>query len=273
MEKDLIGQKFSRLTVIELNKQNKGGSSWVCKCDCGKIVIIRASDLKKGNRKSCGCILSDGKKKSLEACIKTCTTHGLSNTREYSIWKNMISRCENPKSKSYKHYGGRGITICEEWHNIETFYKRTKESGYKDGLTIDRIDVNGNYEPNNCRWATQKEQTNNERRNIKTEFNGEIHTLGEWSEILNININTLQYRYHRGDRGDRLFRKVELEDYDKNRKAKSNTGILGISKSKNRYMVTVQYKGKKICKNTSTLEKAIILKKSIIEELTNGIEK
>ena len=273
MEKNLVGEKFSKLTVIALNKQNKKGSSWVCKCDCGNFIIVCTSHLEKGKRKSCGCMLIEARNKNLKLANKSCTTHGLSNTKEYSVWKNMLRRCENPKEKRYKDYGGRGIKVCEEWHDIESFYKWTKESGYKEGLTIDRIDVNGNYEPNNCRWATQKEQVNNERRNIKEEFNGIIHTLGEWAEILDINVNTLQYRYHRGDRGERLFRKVDSNNYDKNRKVKSNTGILGISKSKNRYIITIQHKGKKIIKNTSTLEQAIILKENIIKELTRKTEK
>lgn len=214
-------------------------------------------------------MLTTARNKNLKLANEACTTHGLSYTKEYAIWKNMLRRCENPKEKRYKDYGGRGISVCKEWHDIETFYKWTKDSGYKEGLTIDRIDVNGNYEPNNCRWATQKEQVNNERRNIKVEFNGVVHTLAEWSEILNIKVNTLQYRYHRGDRGARLLRKVDSNNYDKERKVKSNTGILGISKSGNRYTVTVQHKGERVIRTASTLEKAIILKENIIKELTN----
>ena len=199
--------------------------------------------------------------------------HGLSNTKEYYIWKAMIRRTTNPKDASYNRYGGRGIKVCEEWKKLENFYKWCCESGYKEGLEIDRIDVNGNYEPSNCRWATRKQQQNNKRDNVKAEINGKTHTLAEWSEITGITINTLQYRYYRGDRGERLIREVDLENYDIGRKATSNTGITGISRRKSgSFLVDVMYKKKRYRASAKTLEEAIAKKEEIIKNIKGGNE-
>lgn len=126
----------------------------------------------------------------------------------YNSYRSMMDRCYREKSPNYKNYGMRGIVVCEEWKDIEQFEKWVEISGYKKGLTLDRIDVNGNYEPNNCRWATMKEQDNNRRNTIFIEFNEETHTISEWAKIKGINRSTLNNRYWRGDRGKRLFRKV-----------------------------------------------------------------
>lgn len=206
--KDLTGKKFGRLTVIKLMGVGKDRYSlWFCECDCGNTKLAHAGRLRNGTLRSCGCLHSEQAKENYKHCIK----HGLSQTRIYSIWKGMLERCENSKSKVYKHYGERGITICEEWKDIKTFYDWALNNGYKDNLEIDRIDNNGNYEPSNCKWSTRKEQTNNERRNIRVEINGEEHTLAQWAEKIGIVENTLQYRYHRGDRGERLIRPVETK--------------------------------------------------------------
>lgn len=116
----------------------------------------------------------------------------------YSNYKCMMERCYRKKSCNYANYGGRGITVCDEWHNIEAFEKWAIENGYKDGLTIDRIDVNGNYEPSNCRWATKKEQANNRKNTVIIEFRGESHTISEWAEMKGINRSTLNNRIYRG---------------------------------------------------------------------------
>lgn len=123
----------------------------------------------------------------------------------YNSFKCMHSRCYRKKDASYKSYGGRGIKVCDEWHNIENFEKWVEEHPYKDGYTLDRIDPNGNYEPNNCRWATMSEQAKNRRNSILIEHNGEVHNITEWANIIGINRSTLCNRYWRGDRGDRLF--------------------------------------------------------------------
>lgn len=126
----------------------------------------------------------------------------------YNSYRCMIDRCFRKSANNYADYGGRGITVCEEWKDIEQFEKWTEISGYKKGLTLDRIDVNGNYEPSNCRWATMKEQDNNRRNTIYVTFNEETHTISDWSEITGIKRSTLSNRYFRGDRGEKLFRVV-----------------------------------------------------------------
>lgn len=115
----------------------------------------------------------------------------------YPSWHSMMDRCENPNVQNYGLYGGRGIRVCDEWHDIQEFEKWAEQTGYEPGLTLDRIDVNGDYCPNNCRWATRKEQANNRRNTLYITFLGETHTLSEWAEILGVNRSTLNNRYHR----------------------------------------------------------------------------
>lgn len=129
----------------------------------------------------------------------------------YANYRSMMDRCYRKKAWNYPHYGGRGITVCDEWHNIENFEKWALNSGFRKGLTLDRIDANGDYCPQNCRWATRKEQANNRRNTIIVEWNGEVHSLTEWAEIIGINSSTLESRYWRGDRGDRLFEEVRYK--------------------------------------------------------------
>lgn len=129
----------------------------------------------------------------------------------YNSYRGMMSRCYRPKDASYKYYGGRGITVCDEWHNILNFEMWVKENPYFKGATLDRIDSNGNYSPDNCRWATMSEQDKNRRNSVLIEWNGEIHNIPEWSEITGLNRSTLNSRYWRGDRGDRLFEGVRYK--------------------------------------------------------------
>lgn len=182
--KDLTGKKFGRLTVIERNGHKGRVISWLCKCDCGNEITISVSNLTSGNTKSCGCYRSELAHKS---------KHKLSRTRIYKIWDSMKRRCYKETSSDFKNYGARGITICREWRgDFKAFYDWATANGYKENLTIDRINVNGNYEPSNCRWATKLEQARNRRNNVFIEHNGKLICLAELAEKLNISYKKLQ---------------------------------------------------------------------------------
>lgn len=185
---DLTGQKFGRLTVIK-RVENKGKNTyWLCKCDCGNIKSVRVDSLKNGSIKSCGCYQKE--------MIKKChTIHNKCHTRLHSIWSNMKQRCFNKNAKRYSQYGGRGITVCEEWKNdFMSFYDWAMANGYNDNLTIDRIDVNGNYEPNNCKWATNKEQQNNRQHHFLITYKGITKNLQEWCEEVGLSRDNLYRR-------------------------------------------------------------------------------
>lgn len=156
----LSGKRFGRLVVIKQDEGKHHKPHWLCRCDCGVEIIVSGSHLRGGITQSCGCLRS-------EVLIERSTKHGGYGTPEYNSWCAMIQRCTNPKKIDYENYGGRGITICERWRdNFEYFLS---DMGYRPGpeYSIDRIDVNGNYEPLNCRWATAKEQRANQRPRVK----------------------------------------------------------------------------------------------------------
>ena len=190
---DLTGQKFGRLTVIKrVKNQNKTRSAyWLCQCECGNTTVVSSPNLKNKHAMSCGCLQQESR---LTHSIK----HGLSKTRLYKIYLGMKKRCYNKKYFQFQHYGGRGIKICDEWlDNFMNFYNWAMTNGYTDELTIDRIDVNGNYEPSNCRWVTPHQQSNNTRTNRLITYNNKTHTMAEWAKITGLTYSAIQHRLDR----------------------------------------------------------------------------
>ncbi len=178
-----IGDKFGKLTVEWFVFRKKSFDYFMCKCECGQHKTIRVDGLKTGHAKSCGCIRGEN--------------HGLTKTSEYEIWCAMKSRCSNPKNKKYLNYGARGIRVCPRWRtSFASFYQ---DMGPRpDGMTLERIDNDGNYYKNNCQWATYKEQNRNNRHTRVLEFNGKTQCLTDWADEVGINPRTLTYRLNAG---------------------------------------------------------------------------
>lgn len=187
--KNLVGQTFGRLTVLEYSHKDRyGAHHWKCLCECGNITYPTTYRLSHNKTKSCGCLHN-------EIISNTQKKHGLYKTRLYSIYDSMKQRCLNKNSRQYKHYGLRGIIICNEWlKNFINFYNWSIGNGYEDNLTLDRINVNGNYEPNNCRWITQKEQARNTRKNKYVTYSNQTHCISEWAEKLNCSKSLIIHR-------------------------------------------------------------------------------
>jgi len=203
--KDLSGKRYGRLTVIKPCGKNKYGKyMFLCKCDCGNDCITLGNGLQCGNTLSCGCLRLE---KSLEK-VRALTKHNMSNTRIYNIWHTMIQRCYYLKHKSYRNYGGRGITVCDEWqgkHGAENFINWAMVNGYADSLTIDRIDNDKGYSPDNCRWVTMKVQENNTRRNHYITYKGKTQTIAQWADEIGISKDTLYTRFKNGWTVERTF--------------------------------------------------------------------
>lgn len=186
---DITGNKYNMLTVLGRVENDKNGQSrWECICECGNKTIVKGANLKNGAVKSCGCLVHR------PALNKK---HGESNTPLYRMWTSMIYRCDNPKYIAYKYYGARGIRVCDEWHDYETFKKWVNETKTDDSYTIERIDVNGDYGPDNCKWIPMSEQANNRRSNIVIDYNGEEHTLMQWCKKLNLNYKNVHNRMYK----------------------------------------------------------------------------
>lgn len=186
---DLTGSKFGSLTVLkEVGKTKNNMKLWECECSCGNRVVVPTNNLKSGHTKSCGC-----------AWKNSITKHGKCDTRLYSIWRNMKQRCYNCKNKAFNNYGGRGISVSNEWkESFERFYEWSISHGYSKDLQLDRVDNNGNYEPENCRWVTRTENNRNKRTNHFITFNEETHTLKEWGELKGINYQVILWRLKKG---------------------------------------------------------------------------
>lgn len=191
MKNDLKGNKYGRLTVTGKSglKRSKGGHSsitWNCLCDCGNEVVLTTSALTSGNTKSCGCYKKDRNSKIF-------TKHGMSETKLYKVWSSIKDRCFREYNKQYRDYGGRGITVCDEWkRDFKYFYDWAIENGYQDGLTIERKDNDGNYCPENCCWIKRTEQSKNRRNCHYITYSGVTKTLSEWCRELHVDRETLR---------------------------------------------------------------------------------
>lgn len=190
---DLSGQKFGRLTAVRRGENTKDGhAQWICRCACGKTVIVLARYLKSGHTRSCGCLQAE---KASFAASRRNVTHGESAAPLYHVWQSMRARCNNPKHRNFSNYGGRGIKVCEEWDRSYTAFRDwAQRSGYRKGLQLDRLNNNGGYSPLNCRWITPKGNSNNRRTSRYLEYNGERKSVAEWAAEKGISYQTLYSR-------------------------------------------------------------------------------
>ena len=192
--KDISGQRFGRLTALYKLHNHNSRTRWLCLCECGNLKEVDTCHLTGYKIKSCGCLHVEANRKQGKRNIK----HGKINTRLYRIWRCMKNRCYNKSDEHYKWYGARGIAVCDEWKDdFMSFYDWSMNNGYDDNLTIDRIDVNGNYEPNNCRWANAKQQQRNRRNNKRITYKGVTKSLIEWCETLGLKYDTIINRINK----------------------------------------------------------------------------
>jgi hypothetical protein len=204
--KDITGKRFNRLTAVKpIGRKNGGGFKWECMCDCGVSLSVLGGNLKNGHTKSCGCLLNE--------ILEERAVHGLSKTRFYSIYRNMLNRCNNSNVKSFEIYGGRGIKCL--WNSFEEFrndmfdnYEIHIQLFGEKNTTIDRIDTNGDYFMGNCKWSTLSEQALNRRTVTRIVFEGNTKSISEWSVIQNIKYKTLYYRIKRGWSVERALSKA-----------------------------------------------------------------
>lgn len=201
---------FGRWTVIDrapssTDKRGYPITMWNCRCVCGVCKTVYANSLLSGRSASCGC----DKEHIREICKENFETHGESKTRLYRIWAGIKKRCQNPQASNYSNYGGRGIEVCSEWFSFPAFRDWALANGYSDTLTIDRIDVNGNYIPENCRWVTRTAQANNRRNSVYYEYNNQRHSVAEWAEILDIPYSSLRKRLQRNKCIEQIIEKYK----------------------------------------------------------------
>jgi hypothetical protein len=188
----MIGRRFGRLVVLSQNgKDKRNNTTWLCQCDCGNQKSINRTGLVKGTTRSCGCL-----QKEMVRDLKL--SHNLSSHRLHRIWFAMVQRCANKDNKNFPNYGGRGITVCEEWLDFLSFYKWANDNGYSDSLTIERTNNDGGYSPSNCVWATKKQQARNKRNVPTVEYRGELKTIVQLCEEHNIHRETFRSRIDSG---------------------------------------------------------------------------
>ena len=205
-DEDFIGKSFGYWTVVSSAENKSNKKSFLCRCKCGNERIVNADTLKLGTSKSCGCYHK-------EEIRERQTTHGQTGTRIFRIYYDIRQRCYNENNKRFSDYGGRGITMCDEWKNsFQSFYDWSMANGYSEKLSIDRKDVDGNYEPNNCRWITMAEQSNNKRTSINFSFFGVTKNLKEWCDCIGVSYDKMYGRYYRGCE---TFRKEDIEKIKK----------------------------------------------------------
>lgn len=200
-----VGFRVGRLTVLK-GASSDNGKRWLCLCECGVETIVRAGHLLSGGVKSCGCLAKDTAAATSRATAERRKTHGLSHTPLNECYKNMVRRCCDPKNKSWARYGSRGIRVCNEWlSKPQSFYDWAQSNGYAEGLTIERKDTNGNYDPANCTWATRRAQSRNTSRNHLLAWNGEELPVCVWAERLGVRPQAMENRVARGWPAERIF--------------------------------------------------------------------
>ena len=193
---DLTGKRFGKLVVISYHHSNNA-TYWLCQCDCGNTTIVKTGSLNYGSTRSCGCGSIEQARENLRNHAQR--GHGFANKEKlYSVWKGMRERCNNPNNKRYKNYGGRGIKICPDWNDYTAFRKWAIENGYSENLTIERIDINKGYCPENCRWATWKEQAQNTTRTRFLTYNGKTQSMSMWAKELGLSYGVINHRVQRG---------------------------------------------------------------------------
>lgn len=198
---ELTGRKFGRLTVLGFSHSEKYIKYWTCRCECGTIKSIRQQSLLSGNTTSCGCYQKERSKSIGERSLK----HGDFGTKLYGIWNGMKTRCYNKNHKYYADYGGRGIKVCDEWKDYIGFKQWAIPAGYHEGLSIERIDVDGDYCPENCKWIPLSEQNRNKRNTIHIKYEGKLYTMKEIAKITGLKERTIKGRYERGWSPEKIF--------------------------------------------------------------------
>lgn len=207
---DLTGERYGRLTVLSEHGKRDEKTLWLCKCDCGNTTFVKTDYLRRGKTRSCGCLLSDARKKPKHIA------HGDSGTRLYKTYIGIHDRC-SPTAKCSKHYFDKGVRVCDEWQGKDG-YIRFREWSLKNGfdeskpwteMTIDRINNDGNYEPSNCRWTTMKQQANNQSHNVRISYNGKTQTMKQWCEELNLSYGAIKVRHQKGIEPPELFAPIK----------------------------------------------------------------